>query len=191
MGTRGLYGFRKNGEDKLTYNHFDSYPDWLGRKVVEFCKETSIEEMNKIFDKIVLVDENVKPTRTQILECIKYYDNSVSTQSVEDWYCLLRDAQGNLNAYKDGLEYMIDNQEFIKDSLFCEFAYIINLDTNCLEFYLGFQKEPCPLNRYGGDNDRGYYPCKMVAYYPIEPEYMDSHSIQDCVDDMNKQSEVD
>ena len=35
MGTRGLYGFRKNGIDKLTYNHLDSYPDWLGKKVVE------------------------------------------------------------------------------------------------------------------------------------------------------------
>ena len=125
MGTRGLYGLRKNGEDKLTYNHFDSYPDWLGSKVFEFCKETSIEEMNKIFDNIILVDENAKPTRTQIVECIKYYDDSVSKQSVEDWYCLLRNTQGDLNVYKDGLQYMIDNQEFIKDSLFCK--YVCNM----------------------------------------------------------------
>lgn len=191
MGTRGLYGFRKNGEDKLTYNHFDSYPDWLGRNVVKFCKETSIEDMNKIFDKIILVDENAKPTETQIANCIKYYDGRVSTQSVEDWYCLLRDAQGNLNVYKDGLRYMIDSQEFIKDSLFCEFAYIINLDTNCLEFYLGFQKEPCPSNRYGENEHRGYYPCKMVAYCPLEPEYMDNCSVEDYVNIMNKLSEVD
>lgn len=190
MGTRGLYGFRKNGEDKLTYNHFDSYPDWLGRNVVKFCKETSIEEMNTIFDKIVLVDTNSRPTATQIANCIKYYDKNVSNQSVEDWYCLLRDAQGDLDVYKDGLKYMIDDQEFIKDSLFCEFAYIINLDTNCLEFYLGFQREPCPSNRYGEDKHEGYYPCKMVAYYPLEPEYMDNYSVQDYVDNMNKLSEV-
>ena len=188
MGTRGLYGFRKNGEDKLTYNHFDSYPDWLGSKVVEFCKETSIEEMNKIFDNIILVDENAKPTRTQIVECIKYYDDSVSKQSVEDWYCLLRNTQGDLNVYKDGLQYMIDNQEFIKDSLFCEYAYIINLDTNCLEFYLGFQKKPCISNRYGTDDDNGYYPCKMVAYYPIEPKNINSYSVEYYVNNMNELS---
>ena len=30
MSTRGIYGFRKNGEDKLTYNHYDSYFSYLG-----------------------------------------------------------------------------------------------------------------------------------------------------------------
>ena len=191
MGTRGFYGFRKNGEDKLTYNHFDSYPDCLGETIVRFCKETSIEEMNEIFDRIVLVNEGDKSTKAQILECAEYYNGSVSNQSIEDWYCLLREAQGNPDVYKHGLKYMIDNQNFIKDSLFCEYAYIINLDANYLEFYVGFQKEPCDLNRYGTEEDNGYYPCKLVALYPIDPKYMDKHSIEDYVNDMNKQSEVD
>lgn len=191
MGTRGLYGFRKNGEDKLTYNHFDSYPDCLGDTMVRFCKETSIEELNEIFDRIVLVNEDDKPTKAQILECAEYYNGSVSNQSIEDWYCLLREAQGNPDVYKHGLKYMIDNHNFIKDSLFCEYAYIINLDANYLEFYVGFQEEPCELNRYGTEEDNGYYPCKLVALYPIAPEYMDKHSIEDYVNDMNKQSEVD
>lgn len=54
MGTRGCYGFRKNGMDKLTYNHFDSYPDCLGHTMVKFCKATSISELNEIFDKLIL-----------------------------------------------------------------------------------------------------------------------------------------
>lgn len=184
MGTRGLYGFRKNGVDKTTYNHFDSYPDWLGNEVVKFCKETSIEEMNEIFDRIVLVKEMDKPTVEQISECIEYYNESVSTKSVEDWYCLLRKAQGDLNVYRRGLKYMIDNHSFIEDSLFCEYAYIINLDTNCLEFWVGFQKEPCEDNRYGTethDNMDKYYPCKMVAYYPLDTK----KSQQEIIDDMN------
>ena len=181
MGTRGLYGFRKNGIDKTTYNHYDSYPDWLGHEVVHFCKETSIEEMNEIFDRIVLVDESDKPTRKQITECIDYYNGSVGTRSVTDWYCLLRKSQGNLKVYQQGLKYMIDNHRFIEDSLFCEYAYIINLDTNCLEFYLGFQKEPCANNRYGVEEDSGYYPCKMVAYYSLDTEKTE----QEIVDDMN------
>lgn len=181
MGTRGLYGFRKNGVDKTTYNHYDSYPDWLGHEVVHFCKETSIEEINEIFDRIILVDEQDKPTKKQIAECIEYYDDSVGTQSANDWYCLLRDAQGDLNVYKRGLKYMIDNHDFIEASLFCEYAYIINLDTNCLEFYVGFQTEPYSSNRYGVDKTDGYYPCKMVAYYPLDTEKTE----QEIIDDMN------
>ena len=186
MSTRGCYGFRKNGIDKLTYNHCDSYPDCLGKTMMEFCKKTSIKEMNEIFDRIILVSERSKPTKKQIEECKQYYNGSVGDCTIEDWYCLLRETQGDPNVYKDGLRYMIDNHDFIKDSLFCEYAYIINLDTNSLEFWVGFQKEPDVTNRYGIEKEDGYYPCKMVAYYPLEPECIDQHDIQEYVDDMNK-----
>ena len=190
MGTRGLYGFRKNGVDKTTYNHFDSYPDCLGNNVVEFCKSTSIAEMNKIFDRIVLVEEDSKPTEQQIDDCIEYYNGNVSMQNTEDWYCLLREAQGNLNVYKNGLKYMIDNSAFIKDSLFCEYAYIINLDTECLEFWVGFQKKPDENNRYGTESDDNlgkYFPCKMVAYYPLDTD----KTVEEIVEDMNNISRED
>lgn len=39
MSTRGIYGWRKNNENKITYNHSDSYPTWLGEKIVEFCSK--------------------------------------------------------------------------------------------------------------------------------------------------------
>mgnify|MGYP000980881510 CR=1 FL=1 len=51
MGTRGTYGFYKNGVNKLAYMQFDSYPQYLGKHIVEFIRGTSIEEMNQIFDK--------------------------------------------------------------------------------------------------------------------------------------------
>ncbi len=187
MGTRGLYGFRKNGIDKVTYNHYDSYPSYLGDIMATFCKNTSVEEMNKIFDRIVLVDEESKPTKKQIDECMKYYNSTVSTGDVEDWYCLLREAQGNPDAYKDGLKYMINSQNFIYDSLFCEYAYIINLDTNCLEFWLGFQKEPCENNRYGAEIEDGYYPCKLAKCYNLNTE----QTVEEIVKDMGKTCEVE
>ena len=186
MSTRGCYGFRKNGIDKITYNHYDSYHDYFGKIMVKFCKETSLDEMNEIYGRLILVDEGGKPTPEQIEECKRYYNGDVSRKTPEDWYCLLRNAQGEPNEYKNGLRYMIDNHDFIKDSLFCEYAYIINLDTNSLEFWVGFQKEPDVTNRYGIEKEDGYYPCKMVAYYPLEPECIDQHDIQEYVDDMNK-----
>lgn len=186
MGTRGCYGFRKNGADKLTYNHFDSYPDCLGHTMVKFCKATSISELNEIFDKLILVNESAKPTAEQIKECKQYYDGNVSRKTVEDWYCLLRNAQGDLDAYKNGLKYMIDNCGFIKDSLWCEYAYIINLDTEELEFWVGGQDKPDIYNRYGVERDGNYYPCKMMASYPLATISLNEYSVQDFVDCMNK-----
>jgi hypothetical protein len=167
MGTRGIYGFRKNNEDKLTYNHFDSYPDYLGIAVVDFCKTTNLQKLNDIYDRIVLIDSNKKPTAEQITDCLKWANLEVSEQSSNDWYCLLRKAQGDLTAYTSGLKYMSKDNDFIKDSLFCEFGYIINLDNNKLEFWKGFQKEPQKNNRYGAKQENGFYPCKLAQTFPL------------------------
>lgn len=195
MGTRGLYGFRKNGVDKTTYNHFDSYPDVLGKNILSFISEHGYE-MNKIFDNIIMVDETNFPSDEQIGECKKYLDDSVGEQTEEDWYCLLRNTQGDLFPYaEDGLKYMIDNQDFILDSLWCEYAYIINLDTNKLEFWLGFQHTPDATNRYGTesfDNAREYYPCKLIKEYNLSDIIgKDENSLDEIVEDMNKESKED
>jgi len=192
MSTRGCYGFRKNGIDKLTYNHYDSYPSGLGRIILEFCKETSLDEMNEIYDKLILVDGGVKPTKEQIEECKQYYDGNVGSRTVDDWYCLLRNAQGDLNAYKNGLRYMMEYGDFIKNSLFCEYAYIINLDTKKMEFWKGFQHKPNPNNRYGTKPRNGYkddyYPCKMVATYSLLPRYIAKRDVDKTIADMEKKS---
>lgn len=171
MGTRGLYGLRKNGIDKTTYNHWDSYPEGLGSNVLNFIRNHSIEEINNFYDKIVLVDGNSTPTEEQKINCVEnnFVDLSVSTQSEDDWYCLLRMTQGDLETlYQCDTPYMIDNNRYICNSLFCEYAYIINLDTNLLEFYKGFQHFPQAGNRYGiKPNEYGYYPCKLFAVIPL------------------------
>lgn len=195
MGTRGLFGFRKNGVDKLTYNHFDSYPAGLGAIMVDFCQRTSIAELNEIFDRIILVDEHSKPTPEQIEACKEYCDLTVSNQTEEDWYCLLREAQSNPDAYKDGLVYMIDSHEFIKDSIWCEYAYIINLDTNYLEFYVGFRKRPSKTNRYGsestctGCDGTKFYPCKMVKQFSLKHKFLNKHDYKHWAEKMEAAEE--
>lgn len=204
MGTRGTYGFRKGGKDKLTYNHYDSYPDGLGAEVVQFVRDTPVQELNDIFDRLIMVEEDDTPTPEQIAECARFTDLSVSSHPTKDWYCLLRNAQGKLSALREveqhqpsgpfpfteggvflpnvpvpnALRYMIDQSEFIKDSLFCEHGYIINLDTNELEYWLGFQRHgPQKGNRYGDkkpadwtpkySGDSYYYPCALVGRWPL------------------------
>lgn len=176
MGTRGIYGLRKNGKDKLTYNHYDSYPEGLGKDILTFIAENK-SKLNEVYDNIILVNEDTTPTQEQIEACKEYTNLSVSEKSTDDWYCLLRNTQGYLTPYLNGKLYMINNEDFIKNSLFCEYGYIINLDENVLEFWVGFQTTPTQDNRYGTETiekDYGYYPCKNVLNIPLEEINIDN-----------------
>lgn len=191
MGTQGVYGFHKNGVDKITYRFQDSYPLELGESITKFIMSTTIDEMNNIFSKIIMVDEESKPTLEQIKECEKYYNGEVGEKSILDWYCLLRKSQGNLTPYKKDLRYMIDGKDFIHDSLYCEWAWIINLDTKELEVYEGFQREPNE-SRYSKDiaisyGEYGtYYTCKLMRSIPFNK--LNLELMKELQDDRNKRS---
>ena len=109
-------------------------------------------------------------TKVQIGE---YSDTSVGgsidNTEVQTWYQLLRNLQGEIKPYIDGsVNHMIDSSNFIKDSLFCEYVYIVNLDSMELEIFKGYQQRQHIFSRYGTEkNNGGYYPCKVVKTYPL------------------------
>ena len=144
MSTRGAIGFHIQGQDKVTYNHSDSYPSWLGRETLQWLRTQNVESLKKAAKAITMVSENDEPTDEQITRYQDYVNTQVGNQTEKSWYCLLRDTQGSLQPYLEGVEHMIDSSEFLLDSLFCEYAYIINLDTKMLEFYSGFSTLPEP-----------------------------------------------
>ena len=166
MGTRGMFGFYMDGVTKAAYNHFDSYPEELGVKMLAVLRNTSLSHCIAAFKRIKMVSGDSAPTPEEIERCKPWTDLGVSNQSTSDWYCLLRKAQGNIDAYINGrLEYMLDGSDFINDSLFCEYAYIINLDeVGCFEAYEGGQRDPHSSGRYADwpGIDR-YYPCKLIG----------------------------
>lgn len=143
MGTRGAIGFRIDNADKIAYNQFDSYPTGVGANILqELCGIKDWENVKARIRKIVLVTDDQPPTQEQINANQKWADLSVSERSFEDWYCLLRKAQGTLAPYIDGsLPIIYDAHTFLLDSLFCEYAYIVNLDNMTFEFYRGFNRE--------------------------------------------------
>ena len=169
MGTRGAFGFIKNGVEKVTYNHFDSYPDGLGQSILADLAGVNIEKLNEAFDRIELVSNDKEPTAEQIEECRDLADKSVSTQRLSEWYVLLRKAQGCIGVYwaKNPLPYMINGKDFLQDSLFCEFAYIVNLDTNQLEFYRGFNEKPGGAGRYAGLKREREQGSPVPTYYGV------------------------
>ena len=146
MSTRGLIGIKYKGKTKATYNHFDSYPRYLGFNLVKELKEKdSIKLLKKNFKNIKLVTTEETPTKREINKYKKFLDLKVSKQTEKDWYNLLRNTQGTLKYIISGEQkHMIDNLSFLKDS---EWAYIIDLDDNNLEIYeKGNLTKKYPLN---------------------------------------------
>ena len=138
MGTRGLWGFKKqvlhnDYYHKVTYNHMDSYPSWLGSKVVRFVQETDTETLRQICDKIILVDQDFPANQEQIDECKQFANSGVDDGKWDNWYVLLRETQGCPELYRDtDLRYMINGFALLSD-LMCEYAYIINVSDEVLE----------------------------------------------------------
>ena len=186
MGTRGACGFYSQGTEKVTYNHYDSYPVGLGNQMIEYLdtKDRDIDEIRKDFDKIQLVKETSRPSKKQIKICRNagLSDLTVSDKEITDWYCLMRLAQGDLTQnVQSGL--MIDSREFLYDSLFCEWAYIINIDNSLLEVYKGDQKsagEGRYSNRKSSNSLSEYYGVTLVAELDIkEIKTLDMDYIQE------------
>ena len=185
MGTSGITGFRLGRRDKISYNHSDSYPDFLGDQVVSEVAEMMKLGWNKVrhqVEEIRLYNEADTPTRKLIdrMKKLKMANFEVSTQSEDDFYCLLREAQGHpLTSLQIGA--MVDSSLFVNDSLFCEWGYIINLDQMVLEVYKGYQKKKHRRGRYGrrkegqginwkpeykGENQ--YFPIALIKTFPLD-----------------------
>jgi hypothetical protein len=106
MSTNGNWGFRKDGVEKITYQHYDSYPSGLGDDVVIMVK-CSLENLDEMFDRIqVTNDESDLITPLSLL---KRYNRGQKTIKMFGH-----------NNYKS--EYL-------------DYAYIIDLNKKMLEVY--------------------------------------------------------
>jgi hypothetical protein len=158
MSTNGAVGFVLDGKEYVAYNHSDSYPNWLGDKVVkeihELVHRAGVSAIRDKVRALTLVDEDATPTEDQAKALATTRNEGVSTG--DNFYSYLREAQGSLVSYLH-LGFMPDNADFLNDSLLCEYAYIVNLDTNNLDYYRGFQR----------DGNGGYGRVKLAMSYPL------------------------
>lgn len=166
MSTRGLVGFVVNDAVKATYNHFDSYPNGLGLDVVKFVQGLkNVSEASEHAQAIILVSEEDEPTPEQVQRITGQSTPDAAVGG--DWYAWLRDAQGDLAEYLR-LGFMIDNKDFGRNSLFCEWGYLVNLDTKTVEVYRGFQKDPHSEGRWAGNGpENGYYGIRLIKTIPF------------------------
>jgi hypothetical protein len=162
MGTRGTLAVRIDGITKGSYNHWDSYPGWLGNRVLEFLKSETfdLEDVRHKARRLQQVPDR-DPTPAEIEWLKPYTDLGVSGGSTSDWYCLLRETQGNLDAILTaGFYYPSEVGDY--DYGYIEWSYVVDLDAQVLEIYDGSRK----VREYAFDHLPGPFPTDSDAMPP-------------------------
>lgn len=100
MGTRGTFGFVIDGQRKISYNHWDSYPSGLGIEVLGWLRNglTMTPDILPIRARnLRVVDPQSEPTDADIDLLGEFWDHTVGDTRRErpDWYQLLRRTQGS------------------------------------------------------------------------------------------------
>jgi hypothetical protein len=128
MSTRGTIAVTIDGQTKGAYNHSDSYPTWLGNRVLEFIRGMDLEETRTKARALQPVPDR-EPTLPEIKRLKVYADTGVSTGKLTEWYVLLRLAQGDLAKI---LEAGLYEPFPVGDD---EYSYVVDLDTERLAIY--------------------------------------------------------
>jgi len=182
MGTRGFVGVAIDGDTKLSYNHFDSYPDGLGVELLGSLRmrlhpdaKSALETLAEQARALRMVDEDGTPGELELALFRDFSDPNVGGSidkptdgTVQNYYQLLRKLQGDLLRSLD-LGLAIDCDGFQFDSLFCEWGYLLDFDANTLQVYQGFQHKRHNKGRWAGlPNDEQI----QAKYDAAEARYM-------------------
>ncbi len=143
MGTSGSFGFTYKGKKHLSYNHCDSYPEGLGKNIVDELKyaidNNLLDEWTDKLDRLKEVSDEIPPTDNDVKALEKYTDLNVSDGSTDDWYCLLRKTQGSLRSILE-CGYILSFDEV------GEYTYVVNMDRNILMFESLYDAETFPFD---------------------------------------------
>lgn len=193
MGTRSLICVFKDGKYKVAqYSRWDGYPEGQGIGVLKFLTkemdrnlfETKLnmvrfgteEELNKQWKECGADDSGWVNMEVSNRHKKLYPENDRDTGS--DILSIIQNTNKPL---------VLENSlEFAADSLFCEWAYVIDLDKNTFEVYEGFNQEPLDDNERFSFLDYNpphrtdkYYPVRLVAIFdinnlPTEEEFLNT-----------------
>ena len=180
MGTRNLTAVYRDGVHKVAqYGQWDGYPEGLGVTLLGMLTGDFIESLSSSLSKVRFIDD-VKDK-----DFIESYNNNAPewsndpdnrTTEQKEWFRKFasRDLSSKLltNIIESTEEEILlfDKIEFAKDGLFCEWAYVIDLDSREFEVYKGFNRTTHSGERFstGMVDDQGYAPVKLVKKYSFD-----------------------
>ena len=190
MGTRGYIGITSGNLFRGAYNHLDSYPDGLGSDAVNFAlwADQNPEKAREIA-RLPIVEGQDKPS-DKTLDQLKAGGFWQNVDQGDNYYAALRNCQGDFRKYLSAGMIIADESpfgSFMEDSLFCEFAYLVDLDSKTLDFYVGLQTESPSDGLFKGaqkpqdwqpeyEGEKYYYPVNRLASIPFS-ELSDLNSV--------------
>lgn len=181
MGTRHLIAVSTGNDYPIAqYGQWDGYPDGQGIDVLDFCVNLNDETFRKGFELGMLHTKDVKELTEGEFKTIEETIEADPNWTV-NYPQLSRDAGAKILNYV----YEARNSttpipvkrylEFAADSLFCEWAYVIDMKHRRLEVYKGFNKNPLDKNeRFYGIVDKEniggaeYQPVRFLVAYDFD-----------------------
>ncbi|WP_437609606.1 hypothetical protein [Erwinia sp. V71] len=181
MGTRHLTCVVKDGEYKVAqYGQWDGYPSGQGVDALDFLRNMGRDKF------LTSLAATYQPTEEQIAAWWKevghdigsndgWVSHDISKKYKDKHPSLSRDAGAKiLQMIQDASEPVPLNLylTFAAESLFCEWAYVVDFDKNTFEVYEGFNKQPLAKSErfYGltSDDSSGYEPVKLKKAYSLD-----------------------
>ena len=164
MGTRHNICVYSSGDLKLSqYGQWDGDPSGQGVIILSFLRdkldaEKFLNNLNKAYE-----------PKTDG-ECEKLFNKPATKPFVS------RDTSAQIlpmiQDFKGKKFPLVLGDSFLADSLFCEWAYVIDFDANEFQVYKGFNKNPLQLSdRYFYLEDKaedGYHPVKLSKTYKLD-----------------------
>jgi hypothetical protein len=140
MGTRSAIAIVKDGKMKASYNHYDGYPTGVGADLQRELQGVSWDEIKAKASTLVWVDSAETPTPEHVAAVAAAgFKPDPTVGKGGDYYSLLREQHGSLmGRLKVGVA--TDESTFPTDSLFCEYAYLFDLDKEVVEILKGLNK---------------------------------------------------
>jgi len=187
MGTRNLTIVSKNGEYKVAqYGQWDGYPSGLGVEILRFIKGINLDIFKQKIEEVSFYTSEELDEINKLIEKnekeLPGYDFRVQYEHLSR-DCSQRVLQLILF---ENLRKVQNSIDFAADSLFCEWAYVIDLDTDTLEVYKGFN------TTHLEEGDRfffldkkidKYHPVKLIKSYDISNLPNEDTFIKECEGD--------
>lgn len=186
MGTRHLVAVQIDNEYKVAqYGQWDGYPAGQGLVVLAFLTDMDRTKFEASVRACVWADQayidamNDDCDIPRDAELVSY---EKMAQQGEKYPHMCRDTGAGiltLVAQSDGLT-LHNEIDFAKQSLFCEWAYVIDLDINSFEVYKGFNTSSVVEGRFVGPVEaNGYGPVTMLKPYSLDSLPIPAQFIED------------
>lgn len=194
MGTRNLTCAIQDGEFKVAqYGQWDGYPDAAGVTILNFLNQVNLAAFAKRLNTVSFVSDEEWNRRTTEAGFGDSMDMPTFERYKTSFPWLNRDVGykvfWELMKSTDETIELRDDREFACDSLFCEWAYVVDMDRGVFEVYEGFNKDfkaDCgvfaDVPKVSADHrDEQYAKVRLVRSYsltdlPTQEEFLEEFS---------------